>query len=111
MKHLFERVDEEKVINEERLMKRREERAAWAEWYTKEVKMDGLFGSCGRDCWDMYRIAMLPKVKDREEAMMRLSKEKRMEYREIFRLRKVCEQMGMVQPLDNRRKGEDGEKT
>jgi hypothetical protein len=50
LKHLFERVDEEKVINEERLMKRREERAAWAEWYTKEVKMDGLFGSCGRDC-------------------------------------------------------------
>ena len=91
---LLETVDQQIVVEEERFRSWREERAASAEWYVKEVHDNGVCGVCGRDCWRMYRIAMMPNLNDKEEAMMRLNERKQKQYREVFELRKACEERG-----------------
>jgi hypothetical protein len=99
---LLETVDHQVEVIEERLKSWREERAAWAEWYVKEVHDNQVCGICGRDCWHMYRIAMMLNVKDKEEAMMRLDEKKQRQYREVFQLRKASEERGEVESLGSR---------
>lgn len=99
---LLDVVDEQIVVEEERFRSWREERAAWAEWYVKEVHENGVCAVCGRDCWHMYRIAMMPNLKDKEEAMMRLNERKQRQYREVFELRKACEERGEVESLGSK---------
>ncbi len=45
---------------------------------------------------------MMPNLKDKEEAMMRLNERKQRQYREVFELRKACEERGEVESLGSK---------